>query len=208
VNGIRVPPGRAGRLQLDRRLAAARSGTDLLDRKLRILTAELAGLQQAAARTEREWNTLAAAADQRLLVAALLGGQRATRLAMPHGLADVRLTYATTIGIRHPSGGRYASPLGPDPWAGLAVDEARQAVREALAAAVNHAAAARAAQLIEAEVAATRIRLRAIRDRLIPRLEEARAELVLAIDEQERGDAIRLRRAAARPSSGAWRAGA
>ncbi|HEX5189169.1 MAG TPA: V-type ATP synthase subunit D [Streptosporangiaceae bacterium] len=202
MNGIRVPPGRAGRLHLDRRLAAARSATDLLDRKLRILTAELAGLQQAATRTEREWNTLAAAADQRLLVAALLGGQRATRLAMPHGLAGVELRYATTIGIRHPSGGSYAAPRGPDPWAGLAVDEARQAVREALAAAVNHAAAARAAQLIDAEVAATRIRLRAIRDRLIPRLEEARAKLVLAIDEQERGDAIRLRLAAARPDAG------
>jgi V/A-type H+-transporting ATPase subunit D len=188
-----VPPGRAGRLQLDRRLAAARSGADLLDRKLRILTAELNGLQEAAERTEREWQALAAAADQRLLVAALLGGQRATRLAMPGGFAGVELRYAITIGIRHPAGGSYAAPRGPDPWAGLAVEEARQAMRAALAAAVDHAAAARAAQLIEAEVAATRIRLRAVRDRLIPRLEQARAELVLAIDEQERGDAIRLR---------------
>ena len=195
MSGIRVPPGRAGRLQLDRRLAAARSGADLLDRKLRILTAELARLRQAAARTEREWQALAVAADQRLLIAALLGGQRATRLAMPGGLAGVELRYATTIGIRHPAGGSYTAPRGLDPWAGLAVDAARQATRAALAAAVDHAAAARAAQLLEDEVAATRIRLRAIRDRLIPRLEQARVQLVLAIDEQELGDAIRLRRA-------------
>ena len=195
MSGIRVPPGRAGRLQLDRRLAAARSGADLLDRKLRILTAELARLRQAAARTEREWQALAVAADQRLLIAALLGGQRATRLAMPGGLAGVELRYATTIGIRHPAGGSYTAPRGLDPWAGLAVDAARQATRAALAAAVDHAAAARAAQLLEDEVAATRIRLRAIRDRLIPRLEQARMQLVLAIDEQELGDAIRLRRA-------------
>ena len=193
MSRIRVPPGRAGRLQLDRRLAAARNGADLLDRKLRILTAELADLRQAAAHTEREWQALAAAADQKLLVAALVGGQRATRLAMPRGLAGVEFSHAITIGIRHPASGSYAAPPGPDPWASLAVDEARQAMRAALAAAVDHAAAARAAQLIEAEAAATRIRLRAIRDRLIPRLEQARAELVLAIDEQERGDAIRLR---------------
>ena len=40
--GLAVPPGRAGRLWLQRRLETARGcGADLLDRKLRILQGEL-----------------------------------------------------------------------------------------------------------------------------------------------------------------------
>jgi V/A-type H+-transporting ATPase subunit D len=62
---------------------------------------------------------------------------------------------------------------------------------------VRHAAAARAVRVIEAEATATRYRLRAIRDRLIPGLEQARAQVVLALDELERADAARLRLAGA-----------
>ena len=56
--------------------------------------------------------------------------------------------------------------------------------------------AAEAVRVIETETTATRYRLRAIRDRLIPSLEQARAEIALAIDELERADGARLRRAA------------
>lgn len=48
--------------------------------------------------------------------------------------------------------------------------------------------------VIEDEATATRYRLRAIRDRLIPALEQARAQAALEIDELERADAARLRR--------------
>ncbi len=64
------------------------------------------------------------------------------------------------------------------------------------AAAVRHAVAVQAARIIEAETTATRYRLRAIRDRLIPSLQRARAEVALAIDELERADGARLRRVA------------
>ena len=70
---------------------------------------------------------------------------------------------------------------------------ARQAHRAALAAAIRHAAAAEALRVIEAEVLATRYRLRAVRDRWIPRLEQALAEVTFALEEQERSDAARLR---------------
>jgi len=40
---------------------------------------------------------------------------------------------------------------------------------------------------------ATRYRLRAIEDRWIPRLEQALAEVTLALEEQELADATRLR---------------
>ena len=198
MTGIRlaVPPGRAGRLWLDRRLGAARRGADLLDRKLRILQAELGGLREEAALTEREWREQSAAAERALLIAALLGGQRAARLATGSGYADVRIGYAVTIGVRHPDRGSFAPPAGPDPWAGQPLGQARLAHREALAAAVRYAVAAAAVRVIEAETTATRYRLRAIRDRLIPSLEQARAEVALAIDELERADGARLRRAA------------
>jgi V/A-type H+/Na+-transporting ATPase subunit D len=192
-SAVSVPPGRASRLRLDHRLAAARSGADLLDRKLRILSAELTRLQKGASETNLRWRSAAADADHRLLDAALLGGQRAIRLAMPSGYAEVNLTYEVTVGVRHPASGSYTPPRELEPWAGQAVDGARQAQQAALAAAVAHAAAAAAARAIETELGATRVRLRAIRDRLIPRLQEARARLALAIDEQEREDAIRLR---------------
>ena len=201
MTGLRlaVPPGRAGRLWLDRRLGAARRGADLLDRKLRILQAELGGRREDAARTEREWRERSAAAERALLIAALLGGQRAARLATGSGYADVRIGYAVTIGVRHPARGSCVPPAGPDPWAGQPLEQARLAHREALAAAVACAVAAAAVRVIETETTATRYRLRAIRDRLIPSLEQARAEVELAIDELERADGARLRRAGRTP---------
>lgn len=194
---LAVPPGRAGRLWLDRRLASAGRAADLLDRKLRILQGELSVLRESAERTRQDWHQRAAAADRALLIAAILGGQRATRLAAAPGHARVEILFTTTIGITRPADGTVAPPPGPDPWAGQTVDQARQAHREALSAAVRHAAAARAVNVIEAEATATRYRLRAIRDRLIPGLEQARAEVVLALDELERADAARLRLAGA-----------
>lgn len=207
MSGVRlaVPPGRAGRLWLDRRLGAARRGADLLDRKLRILQAELGDRQAAALVTEREWQQASARADQALLLAALLGGQRGVRLASAASHAQVRIGYTITIGVRHPADGSAAPPAEPDPWAGQPVEQARLAHRAALAAAVCHAVAAQAVRIIEAETLTTRYRLRAIRDRLIPSLERARAEVALAIDELERADGARLRRAASAggPGSGA-----
>lgn len=72
---------------------------------------------------------------------------------------------------------------------------ARAAHRAALAAAVEHAAAAAALAVMEAETATTRYRLRAVRDRWIPRLQQALTQVKLSLEEQERSDAARLRRA-------------
>jgi V/A-type H+/Na+-transporting ATPase subunit D len=60
---------------------------------------------------------------------------------------------------------------------------------------VQHAAATEALRVLEAEALATRYRPRAIEDRWIPRLEQALAEVTLALEEQELADAARLRRA-------------
>ena len=200
---LAVPPGRAGRLWLTRRLAVARRGADLLDRKLQVLQGELDRRRSAAARAAAEWQSRQADADSWLLRAALLGGERAIRLAAPDTLAEVTISHAATMGVRYPAGAACATP-SPRGEVGPVLAAAREAHRAALAAAVRHAAAAEALRVLEAEMVTTRYRLRAVRDRWIPRLEQALAEVTFAIEELERADAARLRLAAAardRPSA-------
>jgi V/A-type H+-transporting ATPase subunit D len=190
--GFTAPPGRAGRLWLQRRLQVAQRGADLLDRKLRILQGELGGLRGSAREAAADWDRCSADAQRWLLRASLLGGERAVRVAADGLFADVTISYGTTMGVRHPVGATCAIPA-PGTWDGPALAGTRQAHRAALAAAVRYAAAAEALRIIEAETLATRYRLRAIRDRWIPQLEQALAEVTLAIDEQELADAARLR---------------
>lgn len=195
---LAVPPGRAGRLWLERRLAVARRGSDLLERKLRILAAELERVRATAARTGGEWERLSGEAQRALLRAALLGGQRAVRLSPASDFADVSITYTVTMGARHPAAARCRVP-GPATWDGPAVADARRAHAAALAAAVQHAVALAAVRVVEAETAATRYRLRAVRNRWIPRLQEALAQVEFSLDEQERADGARLRQARRQP---------
>ena len=192
TRGLAVPPGRAGRLWLQRRLETARRGADLLDRKLRILQSELARLRDSAARTCAEWDRCQADADRWLLRAGMLDGQRAIRLAAESSFADVTISYATSMGIRFPASATCTIPPSAA-WDGPALTAARHAQRAALTAAVRHAAAAEALRIIQDEAAATRYRFRAVKDRWIPRLEQALAEVTFAIEEQERADAARLR---------------
>ena len=197
--GPAVPPGRAGRLWLQRRLETARRGAGLLDRKLRILQAQLDQARESASQTAAEWRHRQAEAESWLLRAALLGGQRAIRLADDGLFAEVAVSYTATMGIRYPADATCVIPPTAV-WDGPALAGARHAHRAALAAAVRHAAATEAERVIEAETLATRHRLRAIRDRWIPRLEQSLAEVTFAIEEQERADAARLRLAASTPS--------
>jgi V/A-type H+/Na+-transporting ATPase subunit D len=188
-----VPPGRSGRLWLVRRLETARHGAELLDRKLRILEAELARRQEAAAGTAARWDQCQSEARAWLLRAALLGGERAVRLADTGEAAWLSVSYESTMGIRYPAEVTCTGPASG--WDGPVVAETRRAHCAALAAAAEHAAAAAAVRTIGAEVQTTRYRLRAIRDRWIPRLERALAEVTFALEELERSDAARLRRA-------------
>jgi V/A-type H+-transporting ATPase subunit D len=196
--GFTVPPGRAGRLWLSRRLAVARRGADLLDRKLRILLNETDRLSQAAAQTAEEWRLCCAEAEQWLLRASMLGGERAIRLAADGSAADVTISYALSMGVRHPDGAECRIPVSAM-WDGPALAATRQAYGRALTAAVRHAAAAEALRVVEAETLATRYRLRAVKNRWIPRLEQALAEVSLALEEQELADSARLRLAVGGP---------
>jgi V/A-type H+/Na+-transporting ATPase subunit D len=122
-------------------------------------------------------------------------GQRAIRLAGTDTPAEVDVGYAVTVGVRHPAAITCTFPA-PESWTGPTLATAGQAHQASLEAAARYAAASAALRIMEAGTAATRQRLRAVRDRWIPLLERARDELALAIDEQERADGARLRLAA------------
>lgn len=194
---IRVPPGRAGRLWLRGRLQVAERGLDLLDRKLRILRSEHDRLALLAQRTGHDWELACRQAETWLLRAALLGGQRALRLAADGPPATVTVAWRDTMGIRYPAEATCEPTVeAAEPaLGGLALHQARAAHREALAAGVRHAAATAALATLAEEIATTSQRLRAIQDRWIPRLRTALAEVELALDESEQSDAARLRRA-------------
>lgn len=206
-SGLRVPPGRAGRLWLRGRLQIAERGLDLLDRKLRILRGEQDRLALLAQRTGDDFQRACRDAETWLLRAALLGGQRAIRLATDSPPVDVTIAWRDTMGIRYPAEATCDSPLEASPALATtaALDRVAAAHRAALAAAVEHAAATAAVRTVDAEVTATRQRLRAIQDRWIPRLRTALAEVELTLDELEHADAVRLRRAVAARATTAGR---
>ncbi|HTR92298.1 MAG TPA: V-type ATP synthase subunit D [Trebonia sp.] len=195
--------GRAGRIWLVRRLETARRAADLLDRKLRILQAELARLQAAAAETAAEWDRCQAEARTWLLRAALLGGERAVRLARDGQVADIQVSYGMTMGIRYPAEAVCIAPPALT-WDSPVLAGARQAHRAALAAAARHAAVTASERLVDDEVRVTMYRLRAVRDRWIPGLEQALAEVTFAIEELERADAARLRLASGKRGGSLW----
>ena len=196
-----APPGRAGRSWLLHRLETAERGIELLDRKLQILRGEQRRYQLASEQTRAAWYQQCRNADSWLLRAALLGGEHATRLAVSGDLADVRISWATAMGVRYPASGDYAFTdrfVTATVATNAAVLEASRACREALDAAVRHAVTDAALRTVTVEIAATGRRRRAIDDRWIPALSAALHETELTLEELERADAVRLRWAARR----------
>ena len=200
----RVPPGRAGRIWLHRRLAAAERGREQLDRKLRILLPELQRRRLQAERLDREWRAACAVARTWLLRVAILGGEDAVLGAAAVEPARVEVTWATTMGLSYPAGAELVTrpdlvnrPGQAVPPANAAVVPAVEAFEAALRAGVGSAAADEAVRRVEAEIAVTRRRMRALERRWMPWLRQALAEREAALEQAEREDGVRLRRAVA-----------
>jgi V/A-type H+-transporting ATPase subunit D len=196
-----VPAGRAGRTWLLGRLATARRGVELLESKLRVLQREQQRFHLQAERAAAEWTSSCAEAETWFLRGALLGGRRAVTAAVPGDLADASVTWTVAMGVRHPreASVRPAFPAATDADPGTtALVLAAAAYRPALEAAARHAVVDEACRRIDAEVLATRRRLRAVQDRWIPRLTEALHEVDASLEEQELAEGGRLRWAARR----------
>jgi V/A-type H+-transporting ATPase subunit D len=197
VAGIRgLPPGRAGRLWLEHRLATAERGATLLDQKLRVLRHEHQRLRLVEERTGAAWEAAAAEAQQWSLRLALLEGRRAFRPPVGQPPVEVEVEWTSRMGVRCPAGasvGREPDDRSAAPPSSAALVGAVAAHRKALDAAVQHAVARSAREAVETELAATRRRARAIEERWVPRLRQALAELTLGLEELERADWLRLR---------------
>lgn len=193
-----VPAGRAGRARLLQRLATARRAVELLQAKLRVLQEEQERYRTEAEQAAAEWAATFAQARTWLVRAALLDGERALAAAVPERPAAVEVTWTVTMGVRHPGSVRVAGGE-PEPTAAVpgssALALAAAAHRTALRACGRHAAAAEAVRRIDAEVAATRRRLRALEERWVPRLVEALRTADLALEELELAEGVRARRA-------------
>jgi V/A-type H+-transporting ATPase subunit D len=196
-----VPPGRAGRLWLQSRLTAARRAADLLERKLRVLRAEQARLAEVSRATAERSRESWAAADTWVARTALLGGWRELRLSTPAGTAEVTVVQRPLMGLSCPDSAR-CRPAEPGPGergpGSAASVQAAAALRTTVQAAADDAVAQTALRLVEAEVAATRRRLRAITERRVPALDAALRARLRELDENERMDTVRLRWAAER----------
>ncbi|MGA2393496.1 MAG: V-type ATP synthase subunit D [Candidatus Lustribacter sp.] len=191
----RVPAGRAGRLWLIDRLAAAQRGAELLDRKRQLLRRDRDRLRLLAERRRSELEAAFADAEQWALRAALLGG--AAELALvARSVADraeVTVTWQNTMGAVHPGDARCRLPvLAPIDGAAsnAALAPTAAAYRRVLDLAAGVAVAESARDLVAAELAATQRRLRAIAHHRVPALGAALQQLEQQLDEHEREDRV------------------
>jgi V/A-type H+-transporting ATPase subunit D len=195
---LRVPPGRAGRTWLVGRLEIARRGAELLDRKRTALLREQAQVSAEAAAARRDWGDAAARAELWSARAALLDGAGRLELLARHvdGEPTLTVTWSNLMGARLPRLDRIALP-DPPPLSALggssAAVIAAGACGDAARAAARCAVAERADLELSAELRRTARRLRALQERWIPQHEDALARLDLALDENQREQAARVR---------------
>jgi V/A-type H+/Na+-transporting ATPase subunit D len=208
MTAMRIPPGRAGRLWLLRRLDVARRGADVLDQKRQTLLREQERLAERLAETTAEWERLAVAAAEWNTGALTIAGPRRVLLSALHrgARAEVSVEWRNTLGVVVPASARVQLGASPDFVAlggGSTVALAAQAHERALAAAAAHAAARMAHDAISAELATTTRRVRAIERRWIPQHEAELARLELRLEEVELEDVARAHWAQERQEQGA-----
>ena len=166
----------------------------LLGRKQQLLRREQRRLVALSERTGDEWSATARQADSWWARALVSGGRDDLRRAAGRvGAAEVDLTWTSQAGVTYPATATTRLPPPPPLGGDVALIEATEACRRALDAAVQHAAASAALAKVDAEVAVTTRRLRAIRDRWLPELEDRLRQLDLHLDETEREEITRLR---------------
>jgi len=196
--------GRAGRLRLRRRLAVAQRGVELLDRKQRVIAAELERAELQRERTAEHWAAAWAEAAAWLARCTALDGVQGVEDAALNGVRDmdgttvdgvaqVEVEWAGAMGVIYPQDARCVLPDVRPVQGSSALALAGPAHRRAVEAAARHAAAERAVRLLSEELAATRALRRAIEIRWVPRLAAALHDLEVRLDEADREENLRIR---------------
>ena len=195
---FRVPPGKAGRLWLVRRLAVAERGRDLLDRKRQALLAHERRLREEADTAHRRLANAAAEAELWMARAVVAEGESRVAMFRSHvqGRADLEIAWRRLMGVPIPAVAHLRAAPAPDLvglGAGSALFRAAEAHRRLAAAAADAAASRAAAERVTAELATVARRVRALEQRWIPNQRAALAALELALEESEREEAARIR---------------
>lgn len=198
---LRIPPGRAGRLWLRERLAAAGSAADLLDHKRRELESELTRMGRIVDQRTKAWREAMADAQRWLERIDATAGDRTLRMAaaLEPTPAQVGIEWRQIMGVHYPTDFHLNEPMTPVVASldgGAAVTVALGAYRAALQAGVAQAVARTAHDRIQAELDRTIRRLRALKLRAIPAHQEAVAVLELQLDERDREEGVSARWAA------------
>jgi vacuolar-type H+-ATPase subunit D/Vma8 len=196
---------RAGRRQLIDRIELAARAADLLRSKEEALERERVRLRGHDVRAREEWDRRWHDAVATLLRARALGA--GPELDMLHTTpqrapAEFAPDWQTSMGITYPGTVRCRAGESPPVMSTAALQPAADAYGRALVAAAEQAATASAVRRLEAELAATRRRRRAIEERLQPSLESSRRTLDLHLDELDREEALRVRVASRRQEEG------
>jgi V/A-type H+-transporting ATPase subunit D len=195
---LRIPPGRAGRIWLVRRLEIGQRGAELLDRKRQVLLREHERVRAEAADARAAWDEAAAQASLWSDRVAVLDGAGRLELLARHvqEQASLELSWSNLMGASIPAIEAAAVP-DPPPVSALggssAAVIAASSCCEAVRAAARYAVAQRAERQLSAELTRAARRLRALQDRWIPQHEAALARLDLALDESQREQAARVR---------------
>jgi V/A-type H+-transporting ATPase subunit D len=198
---IRVPPGRAGRLWLLRRLEVARRGAEVLEQKRGTLLRERLRLASQLAEATANWERTSRAASAWNARVSAAAGPRVIRLAaLDTGKATVTISWRNVLGVVVPVSAEVEDGGVPSVGVarGAAVALATEAHAEALSAAASLAALSAAHEAIEAELRRTIRRLRAIEQRWIPAHEAELRRLELVLEENELADIVRVRWAVSR----------
>jgi len=137
---MRIPPGRAGRLWLLRRLDVARRGADVLDQKRQTLLREQGRLAEHFSAATAEWERQAAAAAEWNERALTIAGPRRLLVSALHrrGRVEVSVEWRNMLGVVVPASASVEIGSSPDFVAlggGASVALAAQAHERALVAA-------------------------------------------------------------------------
>ena len=196
MSGFRSGGSRAEKADVERRLATATRGAELLDRKQRILQRAIEGLEEKADTARRAWEEQAAEVARWLQRAAGLDGDDRLAQAVPAEPAAVQVLWGGAMGVSYPEGAECVLPAPIHAGGSSALAYTAVTHRAALEAAVAAASAGRALLLVSEELAATRTRQRAVENRWIPLLQEQLAGIERKVAEQELEESLRLRWAA------------
>lgn len=200
--------GRAGKNSVERRLATARRGARLLDRKQHILAEELERLQLRAELARTQWENLAGDASLWLRRSVALDGTARLAACAPVDPALVQLRWGSAMGVLYPENPGCDLPAAVRGAGSSALSYTAAVHRDALEAGVRFATVRRAELLLSSELAATRTRQRAVENRWIPRLEAELLEIRRQLEAQEFEESLRMRWAAERGTAGTrgpWR---